>query len=211
MATGIIALAGGNEFRDNCRAMDRRLLETIGKPAQEVAVAVLPTAAIKGSPRMAADNGVRYFKSLGAQAYPVMAITRDEAEDSAYVKEIERADVVYLAGGDPWYLLAGSSAGAMVLAAHMRTENYDNWLDGLNSVPGVAVLPHHEHINTQHVDSLRGRLSTDVTLLGIDEATACFSRNASHAWEVAGIGGVTVYRADGTTRYTAGQLFTVSE
>jgi len=233
MSSGIIALAGGNEFRDNCKAMDRRLLDSIGSRPEAVAVAVLPTAAIKGSPRMAADNGVRYFNSLGAKAYPVMVVTREDAENPAYAKDIEQADMVYLAGGDPWYLLevirdsailtaarrvyerggilAGSSAGAMVLAAQMRTEDFGSWLDALDITPGVAVLPHHEHANGHQVDPLRGRLNKDITLLGIDEATACFSRNASHAWEVAGIGGVTVYRPDGAIRYTAGKLFTLSD
>ena len=100
---GTIALAGGNEFRENCVSMDQRLLSLI--PHASPRVAILPTAAVRGSPRAAASNGVRYFNELGASAYPVMIITRDEANDPAQVKVLDDADVIYLAGGDPGYLL----------------------------------------------------------------------------------------------------------
>jgi cyanophycinase len=226
---GIIALAGGNEFRDNCEAMDRRLLEVLSAKAGAVAVAVLPTAAIEGSPRMAGENGVRHFNRLGAKAYNVMAVTHEDADNPAFVKDIERADVVYLAGGDPWYLLevlrnsaildaakrvyerggllAGSSAGAMVLAEQMRTQDFGGWLDGLGIAAGVSVLPHHEHADSHQVESLLGRLKSGITLLGIEEATACFRADKSEAWEVAGVGGVMVYRASGAVRYSAGEQF----
>ena len=225
---GIIALAGGNEFRENCEQMDRRLLEVLGG-APKVSVAVLPTAAIKGSPRMAAENGVRHFKRLGAKAYSVMAVTREDGDNPAFVKEIERADMLYIAGGDPWYLLevlrgsailaaarrvyerggmlAGSSAGAMVVAAQMRTQNSDGWLDALDIAQDVAVLPHHEHAESQQVEALLGRLKGGITLLGIEEATACFRADNAQDWEVAGEGGVTVYRATGAGHYTNGERF----
>ena len=61
----LIALIGGNEFRPNCEPMDRALLARL---AAEPIVVILPTAAAHENPRLAADNGVRYFRRLGAQA-----------------------------------------------------------------------------------------------------------------------------------------------
>jgi hypothetical protein len=58
-----IALVGGNEFRQNCEPMDRALLAQFGKRPR---VRILPTAA-KESPRLAAQNGIRYFEKLDAE------------------------------------------------------------------------------------------------------------------------------------------------
>ena len=62
---GLIALIGGNEFRPDCEPMDRALLARLDA---ELKVVILPTAAAHENPRLAADNGVRYFRRLGAQA-----------------------------------------------------------------------------------------------------------------------------------------------
>ena len=62
---GLIALTGGNEFRSDCEPMDRALLARL---ATEPIVVIVPTAAAHENPRLAADNGVRYFRRLGTQA-----------------------------------------------------------------------------------------------------------------------------------------------
>jgi cyanophycinase-like exopeptidase len=221
---GIIALAGGNEFRDNCGVMDRRLLDLI--PAAPAHVVIIPTAAVHGSPRMAAENGVRYFDSLGAAALATMIVTREHANDPVLLRPLEDADMVYLAGGDPSYLLevlrgsalldsiramyrrggviAGSSAGAMVLAATMRVWNKGEWVAGLGLAEKIAVLVHHEGPDA----GVPQEGEAPPLILGIAEATACFSRD-SRAWEVAGAGSVTVYRPDSAVRYTHGAHFSV--
>src|SRR5438045_662456 len=130
---GTIALVGGNEFRPECEPMDLALLQRIdGKPPK---VAILPTAAAHDGPEIAADNGVRYFTALEARPYAVMVIDEAGANDAGHVSKVQDADMVYLAGGNPWLLLeilrgsgvmtaitrlyeqggviAGSSAGAM--------------------------------------------------------------------------------------------------
>ncbi len=222
---GIIALVGGNEFRRNCVAMDRQILGCIPKPAPRVVI--LPTAAVRGSPRMAADNGVRHFTVLGAQATAVMVSTREDAHNPAYVQTIVDADLIYLAGGEPPYLLnvlhdtplwdailaiparggvlAGSSAGAMVLAAKMRARGIDgDWIDALNIVPNVVVIPHHQQSKRAAIQALQRKMN--LAILGIDEATACISEDLQQ-WTVAGAGSVTVYLEDGITRYAADRLF----
>jgi cyanophycinase len=227
---GLIALAGGNEFRDNCKTMDRYLLEQIEH--QPARVVILPTAAVKGSPRMAAENGVRYFKMLGADASAAMVITHEDANNPELFAAAKDADMVYIAGGDPWYLLevlrdsalllemlsvygrggiiAGSSAGAMVLAEKMRTENSVSWIDSLGVVKSVGVLPHHQNAAQEAVKRLHTQLEPSVSILGIDEATACVQHNTEpNDWLVVGIGGVTVYTGASAMRYPSGQRFSL--
>ncbi len=209
---GFVALAGGNEFRDNCKAMDKSLLEQLEH--QPPRVVILPTAAIKGSPRMAAENGVRHFKALGADASAVMVITHEDANDPALFTSLTEADLVYIAGGDPWYLLetlrdtailleilavqgrggviAGSSAGAMVLAEKMRTENSIGWIDGLGVVKNVGVLPHHQNADHQFLALMKlppvcaitknrtiGRWSGSVASRSIQARVSCVTRQAN--------------------------------
>jgi cyanophycinase len=212
---GILALAGGNEFRDNCIPMDERLLALLPRHAR---VVIIPAAAVRGSPRMAAENGVRHFKRLGADAAPAMVVTRAQADDPRLIQPVETADMVYLAGGDPGYLLdvlrgsalwrmmwgvyqrggmlAGSSAGAMVLSARMRTWNVGDWVDGLKVAP-LAVLVHHigmDHESAHHLREALRKTGPALPIVGIAEATACVHVEGQ-TWEVAGVGGVTVYPA----------------
>jgi cyanophycinase-like exopeptidase len=101
---GFLALMGGNEFRPDCHPMDEELLDRIGrKPAR---VVIVPTAAALENPRLAADNGIRYFAALGAAASVAMIITRADANDPQRSAPIREADLIYLTGGDPRYLLS---------------------------------------------------------------------------------------------------------
>lgn len=222
---GIIALAGGNEFRTDCAMMDRRLLERLGKP--EPRVVIIPTAAVRGNPRMAGENGVRHFRTLGAWASMALIVTRAEANTPRLFDAILDADVVYIAGGDPGYLLetirdtllwrailgvyerggmiAGSSAGAMLLSAYMRVWNKGDWTAGLGLASRVAVLVHHNGSTATTNDPLR-MTPAGLPIVGIAEATACFSDD-DETWEVAGGGSVTVYRHDEATRYVHGIRF----
>jgi cyanophycinase len=222
---GIITLAGGNEFRPNCVQMDRRLLERLGKP--DPRVVVIPTAAVRGNPRLAGENGARHFTGLGAQASAAMVVTRREANTPRLFDALLDADMVAIAGGDPGYLLetlrdsllwraimgvyerggmiVGSSAGAMLLSAYMRAWNTGDWMTGLGVASRVAVLVHHNGINAATADQSR-QTPAGLPILGIAEATACFSDN-DDIWEVAGVGSVTVYRHGEAARFTHGTHF----
>jgi len=225
---GLIALAGGNEFRPNCAAMDRRILGRIARPAPRVVI--LPTAAVRGSPRMAAENGMRHFNALGANAAAAMVNTRADAQNPAHVNAIKDADLIYLAGGEPPYLLnvlqdtllwdailgmlarggmlAGSSAGAMVLAARMRAMGiHGEWIDALNVVPHVVVIPHHQESQRETIQAMQRQMN--LIFVGIDEATACMSEDLQQ-WMVVGVGGVTVYRTSGVSHYAADESFTLA-
>lgn len=217
---GLIALVGGNEFRRNCEPMDRALLARLGKRPK---VVIIPTAAAQENPSRAAENGVRYFHRLGAQAEAVMIVDAETARQPALAAQAENADLIYFTGGDAVYLLetmrdslawkaaekvwqrnrtlAGSSAGAMILGGKMWTPG-DGWREGLGLVPRIAVIPHHASLaslwNAAH---MRVSLPEEFILVGIDEGTAL----AGPPWQVLGPGQVAVYRGDRPSIFKAGQ------
>ena len=187
-----ILLVGGGEFREECLAMDSYLLESLKK--KHPRVAIIPTAAANQRPEKAAENGVRYFDSLGANANPILILNRAQAEDETYFSNIHEVDLIYLTGGDPKHLLetlyqtpfmaaitesvskgatlAGSSAGAMVLGSRMR---FKKWMPAIGLISNTAVLPHHENSIPETVLSEnQSELQSGIELIGIDSATGVF-------------------------------------
>jgi cyanophycinase len=167
-------------------------------------VLVLPTANTV-RPDIAAANGVRHFEQLGAIAEALMVTDRDAATKASLVRNLDRADAVYMAGGEPAYLrdvlkdsplwramlarwregmaLGGSSAGAMVLAEVMYLRGA--WLEGLGPLDEVAVLPHFNRLpEDRRQRAWKAMAERGVTGLGIDEGAAVFW--ASDGWRVAG-------------------------
>ncbi len=219
---GLIALVGGNEFRRECKPMDRALLARLGG---EPRVVVVPTAAAHENPGLAADNGVRYFRRLGAPAESAMIVDAATARQPSLVVQVRNANLVYFTGGDPAHLLetmrdspawqaalevfdgggtiAGSSAGAMICGGRMWAPG-DGWREGLGLVPQVAVIPHHATLAARwNADRMRATLPAGVALVGIDEATALVGSGQS--WQVLGPGQVVVYRAEPPSVFTGGQ------
>ena len=220
-----IALVGGDEFRGPAAAFDRLLISLA--PQVRPAVAILPTAAADSNPYLAASNGVRHFERLEAEPYPVMIRDSATANDQALIDELRRADIVYFSGGDPVRLLdtmrgstawaaieelsqrgaivAGSSAGAMMLGQRMAFRGQD--MEGLAAVPGVVVLPHFERSSPDRVKRLRASFAPELTLLGIAGATGCVRQG--EAWRVEGPGEVSVITNSATQVFSAGASFTL--
>jgi cyanophycinase len=200
--------------------MDRDLLARLGSRSK---VIIIPTAAARENPALAAENGVHYFQRLGAQAGAAMVIDAETARSPILSAQIQEADLLYFTGGDPLYLLetmrnsaawkaaqevpkggrilAGSSAGAMILGGQMWAPGR-GWREGLGLLPQIAVIPHHSSLaprwNAAHMsESLRN----GVILVGIDEATAL----VGPPWQVLGPGQVTVYRGKKPAIFKDGQ------
>ena len=171
---GIIALIGSGEFTAAMLDVDRALLAATGRARPRVAI--LPTASWpdgEATFRTWIEQGCAHFGDLGAEVEPVELRGRDDADDPACEQAIGEADLVYLSGGKPDHLLealrdtaagaalarvharggvvAGCSAGAMVLAGHQprvggrRFIRFPvGWTAALGLVPDVAVLPHYD-------------------------------------------------------------------
>ena len=224
--SGQIALVGGEEFRTGCEEMDREIMRASGKdPATDpVTVVVVPTAAVTGSAK-AANDGATHFGALGGHASRLMLLERSHAEDPEFFGPAALADVVYFTGGSPDHLLetvekskflaallasvergsvlAGSSAGAMVMGSMMRRPSAGGWVEALGLVPGVAVLPHHERRDQAETSQeLQRSAPSGLTYLGIDARTGCLGTPGN--WRVVGFGRVTVYQGSEWQVYNAG-------
>ncbi len=217
-----IGLVGGEEFRVGCEEMDREIMRASGQdPAR---VVIIPTAAVTG-PEKAANDGVRHFSSLGGDAERLMVLDRSHADDAGLAESLAGAGVIYFTGGSPDHLLttlrdsllwraileavdqgavlAGSSAGAMVLGEMMLRPRTGGCVDALGVTTGLAVLPHHEGSDPAQTSSqLQSQTSGGLTVLGIDARTGCLGRPGS--WRVVGLGRVTVYQGAGWQVYDSG-------
>ena len=183
-----IALFGGNEFQSSCTEFDRSLIKACANPKPKIAI--IPTAASFENPKKAANNGLKYFASLGANPFDLMILNREDANDQSLGKKLENTDVIYLTGGDPSYLyevlqgsffldqmqalyekgtmIAGSSAGAMVLGDFFGITNPAK---GLGFVPETLIVPHCEKFDHTKLLQINSVHAKDLQVIGLDTAT----------------------------------------
>ncbi len=223
---GYLLLEGGAEFGGAMREPDTRAIELAG--GFDAPIRIIPTAAAPDNNHIrAGNNGVHWFKSLGAtdvESLPL--IDKSSANDPKIDDAIRTSKLVYILGGFTHYLcqtllgsqawkaalatyqngavIAGSSAGAMVMCEHYYDPGRGKVERGLNLVPNACVLPHHNTFGKNWAGKL-GALLPGVTLLGIDEFTGMLSENGE--WTVEGGGAVTVYKGNETKVYESGQRF----
>ena len=210
--SGVLALVGGAEWRDGCGAFDRELLAASGGDE----VLILPTASAYEHPERAVDWATRYFAGLGATARGLMVVGRTDAEDETNAKVIRESRFIYLGGGSPLHLrsvlkdslawqaiihawdegavLAGSSAGAMVLCDPMVDPRGGAFTLGLGLVNQLAVVPHADTWSPDKARRTFELAPESVTVVAIDEQTALI-READGKWRAAGAGTVNAYRA----------------
>ena len=209
--SGPLALVGGMEWRDGC-TFDRELLEASGGDE----VLVLPTAAAYEDPQRAVDTATSWFASIGGKVRGLMVLARPEAEDPANVEAVRSARFIYLGGGSPLHLrsvlkdsavwsalveawdggavLAGSSAGAMVLCDPMVDPRGGAFTLGLGLVNGLTVIP---HANTWSHEKARRTFELapkGCAVVGIDEQTALIRNpDGTGGWHAAGAGHVAAW------------------
>ena len=206
---GPLALVGGNEWGSGC-TFDASLLEHAGTGE----VLVLPTAAAYEHPQRAVDTAAGWFATLGATVRGLMVLSREDASLAANVDAVRAARFIYLGGGSPLHLrsvlkqsplwhaieeawrdgavLAGSSAGAMVLGDPMVDPRGGAFTIGLGLIEQVAVLPHASTWSHERMQRTISLTSEGVALLAVDERTAVV-RAPDGSWSVAGVGEATVY------------------
>jgi cyanophycinase len=230
---GIIALVGSGEFTHAMDEVDRDLLVAIGRNRPRVAI--VPAASWPDGEAVFlrwARMGEDHFAALGATPVPVLIRDRASADDPQAVAELDRADLIYMSGGKPGYLLAmlrdsaagkalrdahargaviaGCSAGAMVLGGHqIRTGGRGflrppiGWEDGLGLVPGIVIVPHYDAMPETLVAPLALAAPDGALVVGIDENTALVGREGE--WRVQGRGRVTIWRGRRRRRFRAGE------
>jgi cyanophycinase len=225
---GYILLEGGAEFGGLMEVPDRRALALA--EGSNTRVSIIPTAAAPDkNHERAGQNGVRWFQGLGAtQVRSLPLIDRTSADAPHVVEALRQSHLIYMLGGFPHHLgqsllgslawdamltaykrgavIAGSSAGAMVLCEAYYDPKAGKVHRGLGLVPGVCVLPHHDTFGESWAPHLK-RLLPDTILIGIDEETGMLGSTPQGSWEVHGKGGVTLYRRDQRSIYGSEQPF----
>lgn len=168
---GPVALHGGGEFLSGDEPFLAAILASAARPATDgrpILVAIVPTAAARHRPDLAAATGVAAFErvalaaGLDVEAAAVPVLDAGSAADPGLAAGLEVADLIHFPGGDPdlipnllrgsaaWAaierarergaLVAGASAGAMALATWTWTPA--GGVEGLGLVPGLIVVPH---------------------------------------------------------------------
>lgn len=233
---GPVALVGAGEFLPAMAEFDAGLLAATGRARPRVAI--LPTASFPDGEEVFtrwATMGVSHFGELGAEVEPVLVRDRAAADDPAAAQAIGEADLVYLSGGKPGYLigvlagsavgraladahergavLVGCSAGAMVLAGHAFDFRVKlapwplRWRSGLGFVADASVIPHYDAWPEPLTALIALQAPRGSHVLGIDEETALVGRDGS--WQVHGRSRVTVWRGRQRDRYRAGETFRI--
>jgi cyanophycinase len=225
---GYILLAGGAEFGGRMAPADQRAIYLAG--GSGAAVRIIPAAAAPDNDHIhAGNNGVRWFKSLGARDVSSLGlIDRESADQSEIAAALRAARVIYLLGGSPRHLhrslagslsweavleahqggavVGGSSAGAMVLCAHFFDPRSGEMLEGLNLMPNSCLLPHFKDFGRRWVERLRALLP-EAVLIGLEEGTAIINDGVEGKWTVYGGGKLTLLRPDGRRIFTPGESF----
>ncbi len=225
---GYLLLEGGAEFGGRMRDPDLKAIELAG--GFDAPIRIIPTAAAPdNNHQRAGSNGIRWFQSLGAKdVVSLPLIDKVSANDESVAKSLQEAKLIYMLGGFTGYLgetlkgsaawqaaldayhndavIAGSSAGAMVMCEFYYDPSQGQVVDGLNLLPNSIVLPHHNTFGKSWASRLLE--ISKVTLVGIDEQTGMFDDGAQ-AWTVYGRGSVTLYRNHKIEIYEAGKAFSV--
>ena len=227
---GHLLLEGGAEFGGRMRDPDLRAIELAG--GFDAPLRIIPTAAAPdNNHRRAGSNGVRWFQGLGARdVVSLPLIDKASANDEEIAKSLREAKLIYLLGGFTHYLgqtlkdslawqaaleayqnnavIAGSSAGAMVMCGFYYDPYMRKIHEGLNLVPNSLVLPHHDTFGKDWAPRLT-KVIPNVTLLGIDEQTGMIDNGDNRTWTVHGRGGVTLYRGGKVEKINNGKTFTM--
>jgi cyanophycinase len=227
---GYLLLEGGAEFGGRMREPDLRAIELAG--GFDAPIRIIPTAAVPdNNHQRAGNNGLRWFQSLGAEdVISVPLSSKIRADDKDIAQSLREAKLIYMLGGFTHYLgqtlkdslvweaaleayqngavIAGSSAGAMVMCESYYDPSAGRVHAGLNLVPNSLVLPHHDTFGKSWAPKLLNKIPA-VTLIGIDEQTGMLNDGANGTWHVYGRGVVTLYQHGEVTIHPAGKVFSV--
>lgn len=224
---GPLALVGGDEFHPGNERQDQMLRDACGgRPAYVVATAAQDFAA------GAVETARAWFGGLGLEIHELRIRNQEDARSTDVVARAAKAGLVYIAGGDPGFVvdvlraspvwkaiaaawragaaLAGSSAGAMALCQWCLVQT--SWpgeidarsVDALGLVPGCAILPHFDVLGDAWIPWAQEGLGNEAQVVGIDERTAAVWRNGT--WEVFGPGAVTILQGPRRDRHIEGEI-----
>ena len=213
---GSLALVGSGEYLPAMSQFEKSLIDDGVKNGKEARYLQIPTAAGReSSDRLEywKELGLRQAKNLGVEATYLPIFTREDAFNQEYVDAVANSALMYMSGGDPHHLaqvlidtplwdailenwksgasLAGCSAGAMVLSAHIPNFRLLKKVPtaGLNLLPEIRVIPHFNKFFKWIPESAAKVLlhvPDNSILIGVDELTAIVKRSGDTEWVVIG-------------------------
>jgi len=213
---GSLALVGSGEYLPAMAQFENSLVADGVTNGKEARFLQIPTAAGReSSDRLEywKELGIRQAKNIGVEATYLPIFTREDAFNQEYVDAVANSALMYMSGGDPHHLaqvligtplwdailenwktgasLAGCSAGAMVLSAHIPNFRLLKKVptQGLNLLPEVRVIPHFNKFFKWIPESAAKVLlhvPDNSILIGVDELTAIVKRSGDSEWVVVG-------------------------
>ncbi len=210
--TGVVALHGGGEFLPGDERFLGAILAAAPRANGIIRIAVVPTAAARGRPDLAAANGVAACVRVGSAAglrvhgETVHVVDATSANDPELADRIAGAGLIHFPGGDPdliptllrdtpvWAgvrtalaggaVLAGASAGAMALGTWTWTPG--GGIPGLDVVPGIIVVPHADARSwADNLHRFGGGAPHGLAILGLGERTGVLIAG-DRPWRVVG-------------------------
>jgi cyanophycinase-like exopeptidase len=213
---GSLALVGSGEYLAAMAQFEKSLVDDGVKNGKKARYVQIPTAAGReSSDRLEywKELGLRQAKNIGVEATYLPIFTREDAFNQEYIDAVANSALMYMSGGDPHHLaqvlidtplwdailenwktgasLAGCSAGAMVLSAHIPNFRLLKKVptQGLNLLPEVRVIPHFNKFFKWIPESAAKVLlhvPDNSILIGVDELTAIVKRSGDTEWIVFG-------------------------
>ena len=213
---GSLALVGSGEYLPAMAEFEKSLVQDGVKNGKEARFLQIPTAASRESADRLSywkELGLRQAQDIGVQETYLPIYTREDAFNQKYVDQVANSALMYMSGGDPHHLaevlidtplwsaiienwktgasLAGCSAGAMVLSAHIPNFRLlkKTPTAGLNLLPEVRVIPHFNKFFKWIPESAAKVLlhvPDNSILIGVDELTAIVKRSGENDWLVVG-------------------------
>jgi len=213
---GSLALVGSGEYLPAMAEFERSLVHDGVKNGKEARYVQIPTAAGRESTDRLEywkQLGLTQAKAIGVEATYLPIYTREDAFNQKYIDAVANSALMYMSGGDPHHLaevlidtplwsaiienwktgasLAGCSAGAMVLSAHIPNFRLlkKTATQGLNLLPEIRVIPHFNKFFKWIPESAAKVLlhvPDDSILIGVDELTAIVKRSGDTEWVVVG-------------------------
>ena len=221
---GSLALVGSGEYLPAMTEFEKSLVQDGVKNGKESRYIQIPTAAGRESVDRLEywkELGLRQAQTIGVEATYLPIYTREDAFNQKYVDSVKNSALMYMSGGDPHHLaevlidtplwsaivenwrtgasLAGCSAGAMVLSAHIPNFRLlkKTATQGLNLLPEIRVIPHFNKFFKWIPESAAKVLlhvPDNSILIGIDELTAIVKRSGDTEWVVVGAAKVHVLK-----------------
>ena len=213
---GSLALVGSGEYLPAMAEFEKSLVHDGVKNGKEARYVQIPTAAGRESTDRLEywkQLGLTQAKAIGVEATYLPIYTREDAFNQKYVDAVANSALMYMSGGDPHHLaevlidtplwsaivenwktgasLAGCSAGAMVLSAHIPNFRLlkKTATQGLNLLPEIRVIPHFNKFFKWIPESAAKVLlhvPDNSILIGVDELTAIVKRSGDTEWVVVG-------------------------